>query len=129
MLDNFSPHLSTKTDSRVGDWADANNVELAYVPFYASWMNRIEAQFTGLRYFALDGTDHPDHATQARLIRRYIAWRNYNVELFGTNIFDERNQLSRFVVCALCGVPPVSNQTKIVPGRPRTIGFRAGVKF
>jgi transposase len=76
VLDNFSPHLTTKTDSRVGDWAAANNVELAYVPFYASWMNRIEAQFTGLRYFALDGTDHPDHATQGRMIRRYIAWRN-----------------------------------------------------
>ena len=41
-----------------------------------SWLNRIEAQFTGLRYFALDGTDHPDHATQGRMIRRYIAWRN-----------------------------------------------------
>lgn len=78
VLDNFSPHLSTKTDSRVGHWAAANNVELAYVPFYASWMNRIEAQFTGLRYFALDGTDHPDHATQGRMIRRYIAWRNRN---------------------------------------------------
>jgi hypothetical protein len=78
VLDNFSAHLSTKTDSRVGDWATANNVELAYVPFYASWLNRIEAQFTGLRYFALDGTDPPDHATQARMIRRYIAWRNRN---------------------------------------------------
>jgi hypothetical protein len=41
-------------------------------------MNRIEAQFTGLRYFALDGTDHPDHAAQSRMIRRYIAWRNRN---------------------------------------------------
>src|SRR5204862_1225078 len=68
VLDNFSPHLTTKTDSRVGDWAKANNVELAYVPFYASWLNRIEAQFTALRYFALDGTDHPDHATQGRMI-------------------------------------------------------------
>jgi transposase len=76
VLDNFSPHLSSKADGRVGDWAHRNNVELAYVPFYASWLNRIEAQFTGLRYFALDGTDHPDHATQARMIRRYIAWRN-----------------------------------------------------
>ena len=36
VLDNFSPHLSTQTDSRVGDWAAANNVELAYVPTYAS---------------------------------------------------------------------------------------------
>jgi transposase len=78
VLDNFSPHLSTKTDQRVGDWAAANNVELAYVPFYASWLNRIEAQFTALRYFALDGTDHPSHQEQGRMIRRYIAWRNRN---------------------------------------------------
>jgi hypothetical protein len=35
VLDNFSPHLSTTKDQRVGDWAAANNVELAYVPFYA----------------------------------------------------------------------------------------------
>jgi hypothetical protein len=76
--DNLSPHLTTQTDSRVGDWAAANNVELAYVPIYASWMNRIERQFTGLRYFALDGTDHPDPATQGRMIRRYVAWRNRN---------------------------------------------------
>src|SRR5215212_8360645 len=80
VLDNFSPHLTTKTDNRVGDWAAANNVELAFVPFYASWLNRIEAQFTGLRYFALDGTDHPDHATQGRMIRRYIAWRTRNAD-------------------------------------------------
>jgi transposase len=76
VLDNFSPHLSTKTDARVGDWAAANNVELAYVPYYGSWLNRIEAQFTALRYFALNGTDHPSHTEQASMIRRYIAWRN-----------------------------------------------------
>lgn len=79
VLDNFSPHLSTKTDTRVGDWAAANNVELAYVPFYGSWLNRIEAQFTALRYFALDGTDHPSHREQASMIRRYIAWRNRHI--------------------------------------------------
>jgi transposase len=52
VLDNFSPHLSTATDDRVGRWAERNNVELAYVPFYGSWLNRIEAQFTALRYLA-----------------------------------------------------------------------------
>jgi transposase len=76
VLDNLSPHLTTKTDRRVGNWAAANNVELAYVPFYGSWLNRIEAQFTALRYFALDGTDHPSHREQGSMIRRYIAWRN-----------------------------------------------------
>jgi hypothetical protein len=54
----------------------ANNVELAYTPTNASWLNRIEAQFTALRYFTLDGTDHASHHEQASTIRRYIAWRN-----------------------------------------------------
>jgi transposase len=76
VLDNFSPHLMAKKDQRVREFVDANNVELAFVPFYASWLNRIEAQFQALRYFALDGTDHESHEAQARMIRRYIAWRN-----------------------------------------------------
>ena len=50
-------------------------------------------------------------------------WRKYSVELFATNVFDDRNELSRFVVCSVC------TATKIVPGRPRTIGMRFGTKF
>jgi hypothetical protein len=42
----------------------------------SSWLNRVEAQFTALRYFALDGTDHASHKEQASMIRRYIIWRN-----------------------------------------------------
>jgi transposase len=76
VLDNYSPHLSTRDDPRVGNWAAAHDVELAYVPTNASWLNRIEAQFTALRYFTLDGTDHASHAEQGLMIRRYIAWRN-----------------------------------------------------
>jgi transposase len=76
ICDNYSPHLSTKKDSRVGDWAAANNVEIAYTPTNSSWLNRIEAQFTALRRFALDGTDHRSHKEQASMIRRYIIWRN-----------------------------------------------------
>jgi transposase len=76
VLDNFSPHLSTNKDSRVGDWAAANNVEFAYVPTNASFLNRIECHFTALRYFALNGTDHQSHEEQNSMIRRYIIWRN-----------------------------------------------------
>jgi transposase len=76
ICDNFSPHLTTARDGRVGTWAKANNVEFAYTPSNASWLNRIEAQFTALRYFALDGTDHASHTEQASMIRRYIIWRN-----------------------------------------------------
>ena len=56
VCDIFSPHLTTKKCRRVADWAEANNVEIAYTPTNSSWLNRIEAQFTALRYFALDGT-------------------------------------------------------------------------
>jgi hypothetical protein len=36
-------------------------MEIACTPTSSSWLNRIEAQFTALRYFALDGTDHANH--------------------------------------------------------------------
>jgi hypothetical protein len=32
ICDNFSPHLTTKKKGRVGDWAAANNVEIACTP-------------------------------------------------------------------------------------------------
>jgi len=83
ICDNFSPHLTTTRDSRVGAWAKANNVEIAYTPTNSSWLNRIEAQFAALRYFALDGTDHASHKEQGSMIRRYIIWRN-------NHAYDER---------------------------------------
>jgi transposase len=81
VCDNFSPHLATKKDGRAG--ASANNVEIAYTPTNSSWLNRVEAQFTALRYFTLDGTDHATHREQASMIRRYIIWRN-------NHAYDER---------------------------------------
>lgn len=42
----------------------------AYTPTNSSWLNRIEAQFTALRYFTLDGTDHASHKEQGSMIRR-----------------------------------------------------------
>jgi len=83
ICDNFSPHLTTRRDGRVGAWATASNVEIAYTPTNSSWLNRIEAQFTALRYFTLDGTDHASHKEQASMIRRYIIWRN-------NHAYDER---------------------------------------
>jgi transposase len=80
VLDNYSPHLSTKKDGRVGEWATANNVEFAYVPTNASFLNRIECHFAALRYFALDGTDHRSHDEQNSMIRRYIAWQNRHTD-------------------------------------------------
>ena len=50
-------------------------------------------------------------------------WNNYSLELFVSNVFDERGELSRFVECGLC------TRTYIVPVQPRTIGLRLGAKF
>jgi len=69
-------------DDEGGAWcgscagAAAGNVEIACMPTNSSWLNRIEAQFTALRYFALGGTDHASHKEQASMIRRYVIWRN-----------------------------------------------------
>jgi outer membrane receptor protein involved in Fe transport len=52
-----------------------------------------------------------------------LDWPKYNLEVFGTNIFDKRNELSRFTACGSC------TRALVVPGRPRTIGVRAGMKF
>jgi outer membrane receptor protein involved in Fe transport len=50
-------------------------------------------------------------------------WDKYSAELFVTNVFDERNELARFVACSIC------TRTYILPGRPRTIGVRLGARF
>jgi outer membrane receptor protein involved in Fe transport len=52
-----------------------------------------------------------------------LDWPRYSLELFATNIFDKRNDLSRFTACGSC------TRALVVPGRPRTIGIRAGIKF
>lgn len=50
-------------------------------------------------------------------------WDRFSAELFVSNAFDERNELSRFVACSIC------TRTYIYPGRPRTIGLRLGARF
>jgi hypothetical protein len=46
------------------------------MPYFGSRLSCIEAQVTAVRYVALDGTDHPSHAEQASMMRRYLARRN-----------------------------------------------------
>lgn len=49
--------------------------------------------------------------------------RQYEVELFVNNLFDKRNDLSRYSNCGSC-LRPV-----ITPGTPRTVGLRVGARF
>jgi transposase len=73
ILDNFSPHKRPG----VRTWCASNQVELVFLPTYASWLNRIEAEFAAVRYFSLNGTDHRTHREQDKAIGDYIRWRNH----------------------------------------------------
>ena len=52
-----------------------------------------------------------------------LDFRNWMVEGFVTNLFDKRIDLSRQTACGSC------TRALVTPGRPRTIGLRAGYKF
>lgn len=49
---------------------------------------------------------------------------SFDLELFVSNLFDERGQVSRFLSCGQCGQRPY-----VVPINPRTIGLRLGTNF
>lgn len=72
VLDNASAH----THPEVATWAVANNVRLVFIPTNASWLNRIECQFTALKKFALAGKYFTDHRSQCRSIWLYCRHRN-----------------------------------------------------
>jgi len=52
-----------------------------------------------------------------------LDWPRWNIEAFVTNLFDKRDDLSRQTACGSC------TRALVVPGRPRTIGIRTGLKF
>jgi transposase len=62
IMDNFSPHKHPE----VTGWAADHDVELVFLPTYASWLNWIEPEFAAVRYFALNGTDHRTHRARRR---------------------------------------------------------------
>jgi hypothetical protein len=60
ICDNYGPHGKAE----VTDWCATHGIELVYTPSNASWLNRIESEFTALRYFTLDGSDYTSHQAQ-----------------------------------------------------------------
>jgi transposase len=72
VLDNYKSHLATE----VLRWAQSHHIKFYFVPTNASWLNRIEAQFTALKKFALDNSDYRTHQQQQEAIESYLAWRN-----------------------------------------------------
>jgi transposase len=72
VLDNYSTHKMGK----VLEYARENDIELVYTPTNASWLNRIECEFTAVKKFALENSCYTTKKEQASAIRRYILWRN-----------------------------------------------------
>jgi transposase len=72
VLDNFKPHGKTE----ILAWARKHNVRLYFTPTNASWLNRIECQFTALKKYALENSDYQSHEDQHAAIESYLHWRN-----------------------------------------------------
>lgn len=72
VLDNLNTHLKTE----VKQWAKKNRINFYFTPSKASWLNRIECQFTALRKFALDNSDFESHQQMQAAIESYLQWRN-----------------------------------------------------
>jgi len=72
VLDNYSPHLKEEV---ICCGLDAPGAAV-FTPSNASWLNRIESQFTALREFALNNSDYRSHEEQIVAILTYLDWRN-----------------------------------------------------
>ena len=72
VMDNLSSHRHP----RVKTFYDTNNIEPVWTPTYSSWVNAIEAHLSGIRKFAINGSDEPSHDHRRRRIQRYLTWRN-----------------------------------------------------
>jgi transposase len=72
VLDNYGPHLKAEVTA----WARQNRVKFYLTATNASWMNRIESQFTELKEFTLNNSDYRSHEALQQAIELYLKWRN-----------------------------------------------------
>ena len=72
ILDNASAHAV----DRILRYVSEHDIEFAFTPTNASWLNPIEPRFGPLRKFAIENCDPADHREISTNVRRYIAWRN-----------------------------------------------------
>lgn len=101
ILDNFSPH----TVPRVLEYASRSNIEFAFTPTNASWLNPIEAHFGPLRKFALLNSNPKNHEEIASNIRRYIAWRNErHHQATKRTVAREKVRAQKTRLCVKCGI-------------------------
>jgi transposase len=72
ILDNFSPHRRPE----IRRWAKANKVVLVWTPTNASWLNRIECQFTELKKYAIDDVFYTTHRALQHAVHKFLKYRN-----------------------------------------------------
>lgn len=72
VLDNFSPHKRKE----IRRWVRQNNVTLIWTPTNASWLNRIECQFTEIKKFVFDNTNYQTHQDLIKALNKFIIYRN-----------------------------------------------------
>jgi transposase len=91
VLDNYKTHLT----AAVLSWAKSHHIKFYWLPTNASWLNRIECQFTALKKFALENSDYQTHEEQCEAIESYLAWRNgrreISIESWRSHIRRTRN--------------------------------------
>ena len=72
VLDNLSAHKTR----RILDYVKSNNIRLQFLPTNASWLNRIECQFTHLKKNVLTHCDYETFDKMKIAINKYLKWRN-----------------------------------------------------
>jgi len=77
VLDNYGTHPKQE----VLAWAKRHRVKFYWTPTNASWLNRIESQFTAMKAFALENSDYQTHEEQQEAIESYLDWRNGRREI------------------------------------------------
>ena len=77
VLDNYGTHMKKE----VLAWARTHGVKFYFTPSNASWINRIESQFTAMKKFALENSDYRSHEELQSAIESYLAWRNGRREI------------------------------------------------
>lgn len=72
VFDNFSPHKHRK----VRRWVRKNKIVFVWTPTNASWLNRIECQFTELKKYSLDNAFYKTHNELQRAMLKFLRYRN-----------------------------------------------------
>jgi transposase len=66
---------------KLRDMPKLSKIKFYWMPTNASWLNRIECQFTALKKFALENTDCRTHEALQGSIESYLSWRNRNRQI------------------------------------------------